>query len=114
MRRRGPVGAAAAPEFAAMIESVILRCVSSASFAFATESRSFAASMRLRTASAIRTESSREITGLGGFARRDTARNRRALDETFRGLRCRRRGDRWRADGATGVTATSSSATSSA
>src|SRR5256885_15815998 len=71
MRRRGPLAVAvAAPEFAAMIESIILRCICSAIFALASESRAFAASSRRRTASAIRTESSRVISGLatGGGA----------------------------------------------
>ena len=69
MTRRGPVAAVVpAPEFAAMIESIILRCICSASFALAIESRIFAVSILLRTASAIRSESSRETVGLGGLS----------------------------------------------
>src|SRR5689334_17371007 len=65
--RRGPVAADAA-EFAAMIESIILRWVSSASFTFASESRSFAAATRLVTASVILIESARLNTSFGAGA----------------------------------------------
>src|SRR5262245_24584856 len=63
--RRGVEVAPDAPEFAAMIESIILRCVSSASFAFAIESRNLDAATRFATASAMRTESARVMTGGG-------------------------------------------------
>src|SRR5690348_14059720 len=53
------------PEFAAMIESVILRAVSSARRALVIESRVFAESRRRFTTSAIRIESACESTGFG-------------------------------------------------
>src|SRR5262245_1003286 len=47
-----------------MIESIILRCVASASFAAAIESRSFAAATRLATAWAMRIESACVMSGV--------------------------------------------------
>src|SRR3954466_3937130 len=86
MIRRGPTAADAAfaAEFAAMIESIILRCICSASFALATESRSFAAASRFAMASAILTESAAVIMGLGGgsFATLDAVAARFTIDST--------------------------------
>src|SRR6476646_7033374 len=64
--RRGPVDDDAAPPFAAMIESITLRSASAWRRAWVIESRVLAAANRLRTISAMRTESSCVRTGLGG------------------------------------------------
>ena len=50
-----------------MMESITFRCVCSASFALAMESEIFAASIRFRTMSAIRTESAWVSAGFAGF-----------------------------------------------
>ena len=52
-----------------MIESIIRRCVSSASFVLATESASLAAARRFATAAAMRIESSWVMMDFGGAGR---------------------------------------------
>src|SRR4051812_38912086 len=89
MIRRGTsvANAAFAAEFAAMIESIILRWTCSASFALAIESRSFTAASRFATASAILMESAAVMVGFGegGVATLDAVAARFTIDSTGAG-----------------------------